>query len=55
MTVIEKRYWVEGIKEGEKRERERIINLIQDQYRMSHDRLINGKHLITIIKEATSE
>jgi hypothetical protein len=55
MAILEKRYWTEGIKEGEKRERERIIKLIQDHYRMSHDRLINGKHLITIIKEATSE
>jgi len=30
MSVIEKRYWTEGIKEGEKRERERIIKLLEE-------------------------
>jgi hypothetical protein len=29
MGVVEKRYWLEGIKEGEKRERERIIKLLE--------------------------
>lgn len=55
MAILEKQYWSEGIEEGKKREQERIIKLIQDHYRMSHDRLINGKHLITVIKEETSE
>jgi hypothetical protein len=29
MSVIEKKFWTEGIKEGEKRERERIIKLLE--------------------------
>jgi hypothetical protein len=29
MSVIEKKYWVEGIKEGEKRERERIVDVLK--------------------------
>jgi hypothetical protein len=32
MAVTEKRFWTEGIKEGEKRERERILKLIRDTY-----------------------
>lgn len=32
MSIPEKRYWTEGIKEGEKRERERIIALIKETY-----------------------
>jgi hypothetical protein len=32
MAVTEKRFWTEGIKEGEKRERERILKLIKDTY-----------------------
>lgn len=51
MAVTEKAFWYEGIKEGKKREQERIIKLIEDHYRMTHDRLLNGKNLITIIKE----
>jgi hypothetical protein len=47
--------YTKGFKKGKDYERERILKLIQDHYRMTHDRLINGKHLITIIKEATSE
>lgn len=55
MAIFEKQYWTKGVEHGKQLERERIIKLIQDHYRMSHDRLINGKHLITIIKEETSE
>jgi hypothetical protein len=51
MAVTEKKFWYEGIEEGKKRERERIIKLIEDHYKMTHDRLLNGKNLITIIKE----
>jgi hypothetical protein len=32
MAITEKAFWYEGIKEGEKRERERIIKLIKDTY-----------------------
>jgi hypothetical protein len=32
MAITEKRFWTEGIKEGEKRERERILKLIRDTY-----------------------
>jgi hypothetical protein len=32
MAISEKRFWTEGIKEGEKRERERILKLIRDTY-----------------------
>ena len=32
MAVTEKAFWYEGIKEGEKRERERILKLIRDTY-----------------------
>jgi hypothetical protein len=36
VSVIEKRYWIEGIKEGEKRERERILAGIQKLEDQSH-------------------
>jgi hypothetical protein len=32
MSVTEKRFWTEGIIEGRKLERERIINLIKETY-----------------------
>jgi hypothetical protein len=32
MSVPEKRFWAEGIIEGRKLERERIINLIKETY-----------------------
>jgi hypothetical protein len=32
MAITEKAFWYEGIKEGEKRERERILKLIKDTY-----------------------
>ena len=32
MAVTEKRFWTEGIKSGEKRERERNLKLIRDTY-----------------------
>jgi hypothetical protein len=32
MSIPEKRFWTEGIKEGRKLERERIINLIKETY-----------------------
>jgi len=32
MNIPEKRFWTEGIKEGRKLERERIINLIKETY-----------------------
>ena len=32
MSIPEKRFWTEGIKEGRKLERKRIINLIKETY-----------------------
>jgi hypothetical protein len=32
MSIPEKRFWTEGIKEGRKLEREEIIKLIKDTY-----------------------
>jgi hypothetical protein len=55
MAILEKQYWTKGVEHGKQLERERIIKLIQDHYRMTHDRFLDGKDLITIIKEATSE
>jgi len=36
VSVIEKRYWIEGIKEGEMLERERILQGIQKLEDQSH-------------------
>lgn len=47
--------YTKGFNKGRDYERERILKLIQDHYRMTHDRFLDGKDLITIIKEATSE
>jgi hypothetical protein len=55
MSVIEKRYWVEGIKEGEKREQERIIKLLEKEAQGDYKQLMLTPKLIALIKGEQNE
>lgn len=60
MSVIEKQYWTEGIKEGQKLEQERIIKLIEqeseiDGFEVEPKIEILLTDLIALIKGETNE